>query len=187
MRNAAFVLALVAGAGIASAQQSVPSLADVARQSEAARPTSKKARRSYTNADLSDRKLEIDPAASNADAKVTQAPVATQAAVKADAATAPSAPAASAAAATPTPQQTEAFWKGRADTIRSEVDRAQTRLLGFRKPVDSPTLKALNDREVAKYTEVLKSLEKQWDRLESQAKAVNVNPQWLGVRPNFNP
>jgi hypothetical protein len=181
------VTLIVAMTASARAQQQTPSLGEVARQAEAAKATTKKAKKSYTNGDL-----KVDPTAP------PPAPAAQ-----------PSTGYVSASLGkVVSPEelierskevvdekmggrQPEDHWRKRADSIRMQIDPLQARMSILTKPNpardDNPGAKARNDGEIAKVRQGLAGLMKQWATLEESARVANVPTAWLDPRPQLQP
>jgi hypothetical protein len=177
---------IVMTAGHAAAQaQVMPPLAEVARQAEAAKATTRKAKKTFTNSDLST-DLRGEPAAP---AAPTVTSVAGDAAVKTDAA-AEKAPATDATAEeAQVVKESEETWRMRAASLRTQIDHVRTRLAQLSTPSastsESPARKAGNDREVAIARNALDGLRKQWTGLESSARELKVPAAWLEPIPAF--
>ena len=176
------VIALIAVTGSASAQQPpgpLP-LGDVARLAE---PTaaSKKAKKTYTNADLSpDPKAKQEPTQdsagfmSSALGKVVSAEEMIERSEEKVTA--------EQRAEIPEPQ-----WRARAESIRGQIAKLQTRMAALTKPNDTRDAnagaKGRNDAEVAKVQQGLAAVTKQWATLEESARAVRIPSEWLDPRP----
>lgn len=182
----ATVFGLLAALATLSAQQtSTPPLGDVAREAEAAKATARKAKKTYTNADLTaDPRGESAPAApppsngfmsASLGRVVTPEEVLKRSEEKAekDAVT----------------KEPEEQWRNRAESIRKQVAELQKRRDDLRMPSalrdGNPISKLQNDREIANADRGLEALQRQWDRLEASAKDQKANPAWLEPRPRF--
>lgn len=186
LRVAITGIALVAmTAGNARAQQPAAlSLAEVARQAEAAQATVKKAKKSYTNADLSAAPSSEPAPPTGFMSSLAGKPASAEKVV----ATSPE-KADQAAAAKQPQQQSEEQWRGRATALRTEIEKLQTRLTMLTKP--NPTrdanaaAKERNDGVVAILRSSLDGQRKSWARLEDSARESKVPTAWLDPRPQF--
>jgi hypothetical protein len=186
-RRVSTIAVLVAiAAGSASAQQSsAPSLAEVARKAEAAKPTIRKAKRTYTNASLGgvsqDQRADAAPVAgavfesrSLGKALPAEEMVArSEAKVESDNAG----------------KQSQQTWQMRAASLRKQIDDMQSRLSTLTVPnaltEANPAIKQANDRDIANARTALDGLRKQWARLEAAAREDRVPGGWLDPRPQF--
>jgi cysteinyl-tRNA synthetase len=176
---AAGVVLIAAVATPAAAQaQTMVSLADVARQAEAAKVTQVKAKKSYTNADLHGAR-EL-PAAGDVPAGyvsastgkvVTAEEMVKSSEEKVDALNGHNLP--------------EEHWRGRADFIRSQVDKAKSEIarLNIAVPGRSAVLEARNANEIKKYQQMMDGAMKQWALLEESARVARVPADWIGPAP----
>jgi hypothetical protein len=173
-------------AGSAHAQQSsMPSLAEIARQAEAAKPTVRKATRTYTNGSLGSVPTEAPAVAAPTAAAVFESrslgkPVPAEEMVARSQAKVESDNAA---------QQSPQTWQMRAATLRKQIDDLRSRLsmLTIPNPLTeaSPALKASNDIEIANARAAIDGLRKQWMRLEVGAGEAKIPSGWLDPRPQF--
>jgi hypothetical protein len=172
-------------------QQTTAPLGDVARQAEAAKATVKKAKKRYSNADLSvEPKSETAAASpvppSNGSMSASPGRVVTPEQTVAGGAEKQAAGKADAEAK---PKQGEAHWRGRAEAIRTQMATLQERLDALAQPNAArdanPVAKTRSDAEVAKVQTGLDALKKQWARLEDAAKAEEANSAWLDPRPKM--
>ena len=175
-------VALVAmTAGIAGAQQqAMPSLAEVARKAEAAKATVRKAKKTYTNADLgADPRGEPAPAPSPAPAAgfvsaTTGKPVTAEEIVKRSEEKVEEAEVA---------KESEEDWRARAQSLRVQIDKLQTRLTALTNPNPArdanAAAKARNESELANVRTGLDGLRKSWANLESSAREKKVSLAWL--------
>lgn len=177
-------------AGVANAQEQVtPSLAEVARQAEAAKANVKKAKKTYTNFNLSADSRGDRPASAAPPATAPLAPLASVASGKpAPPAVAVSAPADANATAGPA-TESEDVWRSRGAAVRTQVDRLRARLAELTTPNklkdENPGLKAANDIEIANTRTALDVLKKQWARLEASANEQKVPLAWIQPAPEF--
>lgn len=157
-------------------------LGDVARQAEAAKATVKKAKKTYTNADLSadPHGVAVAPPpatpgfANNSPGKVVTA----QEGVKRSdekvdqSVVAP---------------ESEAQWRARAEAIRVQIARVQEQRQGLLQPNPArdanPAAMTRYTNELTKVQQGLDGLTKQWDRLEASARERKVKTEWLDPRP----
>lgn len=155
------------------------SLADVARQAEAAKVTRAKAKKSYTNSDLH----------ASAAPQTTTALDAAKVEVSANGKLAPSEETAKTGAekgaAAPAQNLPEEHWRQRADFIRSEVEKAKSEIarLSIAVPGRSAALEAGNANEMKKYQQMIDGAMKQWALLEASAQASKVPAAWIGSAP----
>ncbi len=183
-RTSAAVLALVFAGSTGSAAQSsqtAMSLGEVARQAEAEKGTVKKAKKTYTNADLGAEAQRAAAEAAPATGFVSSAlgkPVTAEEMVahsqeKIDAATRAAQP--------------EEHWRMRAESIRVQIAKLQTRLAALMKPNEArsanPAAQARHDAEVANTQKALDGVHRQWAALETSASEVRVPSGWLDPRP----
>lgn len=179
---------VVIGAGTARAQeQSMMPLAELARQAEAAKTTAKKAKKTYTNASLT-----ADP---RGESPTTPAPAAT--ATSAAARAAEARPDASATAATAADaksegepgKESEASWRARAATVRTQVDALRVRITNLTTPNklrdENPGIKASNDIQIENARSALAELRKQWMRIETSAIQRKIPIEWIQPAPVF--
>jgi len=184
--SSAFAVAFVAiTAGHALAQDQVtPSLAEVARQVEAAKATVKKAKKAYTNSDLSSvPQGEPAPAPAPASGFVSKSlgkPVLAEEVVARSEAQVESEAVA---------KESEEAWRKRADAVRKQVDQLRERLTELTTSdasrAESPAVRAGNASDTATTRAALESARKQWARLETSAKALKVPMAWLEPVPAF--
>jgi len=157
-------------------------LAEVARQAEAAKATQAKAKKSYSNTDLH---VSAEPVAARPAAVASKADV--------TAGGKPTAPEETTNTTTdnekaaPAPAQTlpEAYWRQRADFIRSQVETAKSEIarLNIAVPGRSAALAASNANEIKKYQQMLDGAMKQWALLDASAQASKVPAAWIGSAP----
>ena len=188
LRTSIIGIALVAmtTGGVQAQQQSTPSLAEVARQAEAAKATVKKAKKSYTNADLSsDPKSAPAPAPASTPAggfvsSTTGKPVSAEEIVARSEAKLDEDLKA---------KQSEEQWRARALSLRIQFDKLQTRLELLTKPNPArdanAAASARNDSELANVRTGLTALRKSWASLEDNARENKVPTAWLDPRPQF--
>lgn len=187
-----FVVAgVIAASSLLSAQQQAapPSLGDVARQAEAAKATAKKAKKSYTNADLApDPKGGATTAAASAPASppagvisaTTGKPVTSEELI---------ARSEEKVEREAIAQQSEADWRARAESIRVQITRLQDQMAAMTQPNAArdanPAARARFDADVARVRTGLDGLQKQWAKLEDAARYAKVKTEWLDPRPKF--
>jgi hypothetical protein len=187
IRISVFVFAFLAFTTTrALAQEAVmPPLGDVARQAEAAKSSVKKAKKTYTNSDLSadTRGEAARPAAaasSGFESKTLGKAVAAEEIVARSDAKAEAAAIA---------QESEEAWRKRATAIRQQVDRIRSRLSELTTPnkltEESPILKAAVTAELRNTRAALVSLRAQWARLEASARENKISMAWLEPAPQF--
>jgi hypothetical protein len=177
------MLVAITAASARAQQPSAPSLAEVARQAEAAKPTIKKATKTYTNASLGavpqDQPAPVaqQPSTgfeSKSLGKVVSAEemiVRSEKKVESDRVT----------------EQSEPNWRGRAASLRKQIDEMQQRLsaLSISNPLTegNPALKKDHELDVAKARQALGGLQKQWAALEVSASEAKVPSEWLDPKP----
>ena len=156
-------------------------LAEVARQAEAAKATQAKAKKSYTNTDLHvslEPQAAAPPAAdaSKADVSASGKPTASERTTNTGNEKAPTEPAQT---------QPEAYWRQRADFIRTQVEKAKSEIarLNIAVPGRSAALEAMNANEIKKYQQMLDGAMKQWALLDASAQASKVPAAWIGSAP----
>jgi hypothetical protein len=164
-----------------SQQQSTVPLGDLARQAEAAKATVKKAKKTYTNADLStDRRGEPaqTPAAPPAgfvskslDKVVTPEEMLARSEAKAEA---------------EKPKESEQAWRERAESLRRQMVEVQQRitvLTAHPPDASEPAARKANDVQVDIARQALDGLKKKWAKFESDAVERKVPSAWLDPRP----
>ena len=181
---------MAATAGAAWAQEQVmPSLAEVARQAEAAKANARKAKKTYTNSSLS-----ADP---RGEAATPAAPAAAATPVTA-AASAPAGTPAPAVVTAPIggakvegelPKESEESWRTRAAAVRTQADRLRVRMAELTTPNglrdQNPPVKAANDVEIANTRTAVDALKKQWARIEASANERKIPLAWIQPAPVF--
>jgi hypothetical protein len=175
-----FVITIAASA--AAQTKPAPSLGEVARAAEAAKPTVKKAKKTYTNA-----ALKPDPHGDAPAPAASSSPVAPTTASAKPAA----AEEATAGSEQEVPQEevkeSEDAWRRRAARIRTQIEQLQARLVIMNKPSEArnnnPAAQARHATELNKVTEGLQSLKTDWAALEERAVAAKVPSAWLDPRP----
>ena len=177
----AIALIVVTGTVSAQAPSGPLPLAEVARQAEVAKATTKKATKTYTNADLSpDTRAQQEPAPapagfmSSALGKVVSAEeMIERSEEKVTAALRDEIP--------------EPQWRARAESLRVQVAKLQTLMAALTKPNDARDAnagaKARNDAEVVKIQQGLAAVTKQWATLEESARVAKIPTDWLDPRP----
>jgi len=157
-------------------------LGDIARQEEARRGTGKKAERSFTNADL-----KVDSAAESPDGTaVVDTPrgffsLSSGGYVSAEEIIARSEAAiAKGEAAKGDDNRAEAYWRDRAQRIRTDRDNAQRQVttLAAAQPA-STSEQAVTKKALDRAQAVLDNLEQQWLKLRTQAGAAGVPKAWV--------
>lgn len=181
---AAALLVISAGSARAQEQVMVP-LADVARQAEAAKATARKAKKTYTNANLT-----ADP---RGDTASPPAPAPVAAVASTPEATPPATAAAAASGAAPAegevPKESEESWRTRAGNLRTQADRLRARMADLTVPNrlrdEDPGVKAATDREITNTRSAVDALKKQWARLEMSAIERKIPMAWIQPQPEF--
>ena len=178
----ALVLAAAAGAA-AQGNQAAVSLGEVARQAEAAKSSIRKAKKSYTNADLgAEAQREKTETASAPTTGLISAPGKPVTAEEVVASTENKVDEANRAA------QNEERWRQRAESIRIQIAKLQTRLTSLLKPNEArsanPAAQARQDAEIANVRTGLAGLERQWASLEDAARETRIPSDWLDPRPS---
>ncbi len=174
------VIACAAAMTAVSAQQpSQPSLAEVARQAEAAKASTTKAKKTYTNADLSkDNRGEPAPVpaapppgfmSSTLGKPVSAGEIIARSEDAVDQASGKA--------------QSEEHWRGRAESLRTQIEKLQTRMTALTKPNEArdanPGAKARNEAEIAKVQQGLNALMKQRETFEESARVAKIPPEWI--------
>jgi hypothetical protein len=179
---ASVALSLAAATSAAARQQFMPSLAEVARKAEAAKPSQAKAKKSYTNADLHAMPAAdpVTPAAAAAPAGGVTA--ATGTVIGEDASVKTSQEMVDATTGHNMPEE---HWRQRADFIRSQVTKVKGEMARLSIPVPgrSAILEARNANEMRKNQQALDGLKKQWALLEESARIARVPADWIGTNP----
>ncbi len=184
-RLSIIAIALIVLAGRTDAQQQVnPPLAEVARQSEAAKAQVKKARKSYTNADLTvdsrgERAAAPPPSEGFVSKSTGQAVTAEEMLTRSE----------DKAATEAVQQESEENWRARAASLRLQVERLQTRMTALTKPNPArdlnPASTARNAIEVSNVQSGLDGLRKSWTALATSARELKVPAQWIEPSPLF--
>jgi len=174
----AFV-AITAGRALAQ-DQVTPPLAEVARQAEAAKATVKKAKKTYTNSDLSsDARGEPAPASGFVSKSLGKPVPAEELVTRSEAQVENEAVA----------KESEEAWRKRADSVRKQVDRLRERLTELMTSdasrAESPAVRAGNASDTATTRAALESARKQWVRLKTSAKELKVPMAWIEPPPTF--
>ena len=160
-------------------------LAELARQAEAAKPTVKKATKSYTNANLTaDSRGEPAPAPPAPDSgfvsKSLGKPVSAEEMVTRSEAKVESDVLA---------KQSEDDWRKRSSSLRKQVEDMQSRIAELSVPnalTDSnPAIKKDNDNNIANARAALEDLKTRWTRLEASALKVKIPLAWIQPPPSF--
>jgi hypothetical protein len=173
------MIGVLAIAAVSAQQSSQPSLAEVARQAEAAKVSTAKAKKTYTNADLSqDNRGEPAPAPAAPPPGFMSSSLGKP--VSADEIIARSEETVDQASGK---AQSEEHWRGRAESLRAQIEKLQTRMTALTKPNEardaSPGARARNDAEVAKVQQGLNALLKQRETLEESARVAKIPPEWI--------
>ena len=180
--------AMAIAAGSARAQQPLqsltPSLADIARQAEAAKPTIKKATKAYTNASLGaipkDEPAPVvaPPPRIGFESKSLGKVVSPEELVSLSEQKIESDRVA---------QESEPNWRNRAASLRKQIDDMQSRISALMVPnalTDAdPLLKKERDSDLANARKGLDGLLKQWAKLEMSATEAKIPNGWLDPRP----
>lgn len=182
--------------GVIAGPASAQSLGELARQEEARRATGKKSVKVFTNASLAPSEIESPvpaPAPAATAAAVPAAPAACDPATSPDkcAATAEAVKSAADAKADPKPQerpaQREEDWRGKADEIKRQLEKARTEYDAVARSADDPSRspgeRASTARIASLHLKMLEGLEQRWLRLEKQAEDLKLPREWLGARP----
>jgi hypothetical protein len=181
------VISLFAASGALAAQQAVtPPLGDVAREAEAAKATTKKATKVYTNSNLTADPTP-PPAAPAAPASesgfvskttgksVTADEIVTRSEDKVEKDT--------------IAEQSESNWRARAESLRVQIKRLQDQMTAMTQPNAArdanPAARARYEADVARVQTGLDGLAKQWATLESGARYAKIKSEWLDPRPTF--
>jgi hypothetical protein len=178
------VLTLSVSASVAAQQPGQPTIAELARQTEASKASVKKAKKRYTNADLSrDMRGEptptaaAEPAAGYVSASLGKPISAEEMVARSE----------EKAALQSGATQPEEHWRQRAESLRVQIAKLQARITALNKP--SPTANAgtiaRRDAELVKINQGLSGLQKQWATLEESARVANIKLEWLEPRPVF--
>ena len=180
----ALVFVAVAAGGAHAQQQAPPSLGEVARQAEAAKATTRKAKKTYGNSDLK----AVPSSAPAAPAAPTESFVSKSLgkAVPAEEMVALSEEKVS---NDEVPKESEADWRQRAASMRIQIDKLQERLAALTKPNPARDANAAatsrNNIVVANLQSGLDSLTKSWARFEEAARVAKIPSAWLEPRPQF--
>jgi hypothetical protein len=163
----------------AAQQQSMPSLAELARQVEAAKPTVKKAKKSYTNASLGAEPRAAAPAAEPPAGYVSAT---TGKAVTADEMVKLSEEKVDSTNGHAMPEE---HWRQRADSIRSQVAKGKEGIAQLQKAGSQPSAKiqALNDHEIEKLQQMIDGAMKRWALLEESARVARIPMAWIEPTP----
>jgi hypothetical protein len=172
---------VLAFATAASAQMSgQPGLAEVARQAEAAKPTAPKAKKSYTNADLSPGGLPpapVEPSSGFMSSSLGK-PVSAEEMLKLSEAK---------AAADVKQKQPDEYWIGQATAIRRQLEKMTPRLATLRSRDKNPnaSVQQRADQEIQMIQQQMESLRKRWAGLEDEARTAKVSMALLMPPPVF--
>lgn len=160
---------------IAPSALAAQSLADVARQEEARRGVATKAARSYINADLKSDPVADAPGVADVAAPRGFFSLSSGSYVSAEEIIARS----EAAIAKGDDKRAEAYWRDRAQRIRSELDKArrQVETLSEARPT-SATEQAVTEKALKRAQAVLDDLEHQWLKFRTQAGAAGIPKAW---------
>jgi hypothetical protein len=186
IRATALGVAMVVAVAASSAAQTTgtaPSLGEIARQAEAAKATVKKAKKTYTNADLSAIPSDTPPAAAappstgfvskTLDKPLTAEEIITRSEEKVD--------------QDNLKKESEPHWRKRAEMIRSEMARVEARLVSLSRPSEArdknPAAAARHAAEVSKYQQGRDALKQDWAKLEEAARVAKIPHDWLNPRP----
>jgi DNA repair exonuclease SbcCD ATPase subunit len=182
MSRVSFISALLAltMASAAAAQSGEPNLAEIARQAEAAKGTIPKAKKSYSNADLSAAGLPPEPAMPSRGFMSTSLgkPVSAEEMLKLSEAK---------AAAEVRKNQPQEYWVGQANIIRRSVEKVMPRLAELKGRQKNPNaqLQKRAEQEVASIQSQLENAKARWARLEEAARVAKINMGWVSPPPPF--
>jgi hypothetical protein len=169
---------LFACASTAAAQSGEPDLAAIARQAEAAKPTIPKAKKTYTNADLSPDGLPPAPVDSGFMSVSQGKPVSAEEMLKLSQAKAD---------ADRKVREPDEVWVSQATRIRGQVEKLSTRLgelRGLQKNPNAAQQKKI-DQDIAMIQQQLEGLRKRWTGLEEAARTSKVNTALILPMPRF--
>lgn len=181
---AAALIAIAAGAARAQ-EQVMPSLAEVARQAEAAKPAARKAKKIYTNANLSlDLRGEPTPVSKAAPATGVIDPAISKTVTPAAAV-----PGIEASSPAEAPKESEQNWRRRAEVLRQQINQLQSRIAELTVPNElteaNPTLKKSVENDLTNSRAALDRMKARWARLEASARQLQVPSEWLEPRPQI--
>ena len=176
------VVMVAAMTAVSAQQPDPPSLAELARQAEAAKATTSKAKKTYTNADLStDPRSEPAPAAAPATGFMSGTlgkPVSAEEIIARSEEVVDQASGKA---------QSEEQWRARAESMRTQIQKLQKRKTALTKPNEAREAnagaRARNDAEVVKVQQGLDGLRKQWATFEESARVARIPTAWLDPRP----
>lgn len=159
-----------------AAAQSAPSLAEIARRTEAQRAAGKPASKVYTNASLSP-VAEVTVTAATAPPAVGFVSKSTGQVLSAEEIIANS----QAQIAVDRQHMGESHWRTRAVGVRADRDRARQRVsdLESAPPARTPGLRQAAVRELERARATLATAERRWAELEESARYANVPKAWL--------
>lgn len=183
MMPAVLALTLVfALAASAAAQSGEPNLAEVARQAEAARSSVPKAKKTYTNADLSSDGLPPAPEKSAPAAGYMSAsqnkPVSAEEMLELSNAK---------SAADEKQNRPDKFWIDQATTIRLQVEKLAARLAQLKVVAKNPDalLQKRTEQQIGDIQYQMERFKKRWAGLEEEARTAKVNLALLLPAPAF--
>lgn len=177
------IVVTVAASAVAQTPATTPSLGQVARQAEAAKATVKKAKKTYTNADLSavpasSPAPEPAPPASGFVSKALDKPVPPEEII---------ARSEEQVEQDSVKKESEPRWRKRAESIRMQVETVAERLVALNKPNEArsnnPAAAARHAAEVAKFEQGRDALKQDWAKLEEAARVAKIPSAWLDPRP----
>lgn len=178
--GAAIVLACARTAAAQTSGQ--PNLAEIARQAEAAKPSAPRAKKIYTNADLSAGGLAPAPAPAAADAGFVSSslgkPVSAEEMLKLSNAK---------AAADQKRKEPDEYWIGQAAGIKRQVENLTARLeeLKGRQKNPNATVQKKTEQDLAMAQQQLERFKKRWADLEEAGRTAKINMALLSPPPAF--
>lgn len=184
MRLAALIVSAMLWASATAAQEPALPLGDIARKAGQDRAAAKRATKVYTNASLTP-----DPQAAAEPAAASAAPVGYVSATTGEVLSANEIVERSQAmvAAREKATLSEGHWRGRANTLRVQIEDFQKRLDVLRRPsVRSEAAEARNAAAVARLQLNLDRVMQQWTELEEAADVAKVPTEWLDPHPPQN-
>jgi len=181
--SSALIAAIAIAVPAMAQQQPVgPSLAEIARQAEAAAPTTKKAKKSYTNADLgADALPPPAPAAPPTGfvSKTLDKPVSAEELLQRSEQQSQEQLQASIPA--------EPQWRKRAERIRTQVNEMQARLTKLLSRPKNPNaaMQQRTEQEIVQLRAGFGDVRQSWAALEEEARAAKISLTWIEPAPQF--